>query len=327
MTSSRSALADSQVFTDLKGLNAIKQQGRIDGDDALRKVAQQFESMFVNIMLKSMRAANQEFSKDGLFSSFESDTHQQMYDNQLSLNLTSGNGIGLADVLFRQMQQQFTRTQAAQSRDDGLQFSPEQRLAAASKSTINSASKSDSRVLSLDFLSLQELIPEEVKQVFSSPREFVANLLPAVKEAANTLGLDPKALLAQAALETGWGKHFIQSSDGKSSFNLFGIKATGGWKGSAAAVPTIEFENGVAKRKYENFRIYDSFAQSAMDFVQLLQNSPRYQNAVESVNNIGRFWEELQNAGYATDPRYAEKLNKILHGDTLKEALHSVDSQ
>lgn len=325
--SSRSPLADAQVFTDLKGLNAIKQQGRIDGDDALRNVAQQFESMFVNMMLKSMRAANQVFAKDGLFNSFEADMHQQMYDNQLSLNLTAGNGIGLADVLFRQMQQQFSRADSVQSKGGELAFSTEARRAIAlNQDTVNDAEPATEPSL-ISLQSISELVPKEIKQVFSSPQQFVETLLPAVKDAAKNLGLHPKALLAQAALETGWGKHFIEKSDGSSSFNLFGIKASGGWNGGSAIVPTVEFENGIAKRKYESFRIYDSFAQSAMDFAQLLQSSPRYQKAVEAVDNIGQFWKELQDAGYATDPQYAKKLNTILHGNTLQEALRSVDSQ
>lgn len=327
LLSSRSPLADSQVFTDLKGLNAIKQQGRIDGDEALRNVAQQFESMFVNMMLKSMRAANQVFAKDGLFNSFESDMHQQMYDNQLSLNLTAGNGIGLADVLFRQMQQQFSRPNSAQSSSGAMAFSPGQRLASPVETANGAKVIANSRQPTSIIKSIGDLVPAEVKQAFSSPQDFVAGLLPALKEAASNLGLDPTALLAQAALETGWGKHFIEQADGSSSFNLFGIKATGGWNGGEATVPTVEFENGVAKRKYESFRIYDSFTQSAMDFVQLLQNSPRYQKAVDAVDNIGQFWQELQNAGYATDPHYAKKLNAILHGSTLQEALRSVDSQ
>ncbi len=321
----RSPLADSQVFTDIKGLNAIKQQGRIDGDEALRNVAQQFESMFVNIMLKSMRAANQVFAKDGLFNSFESDMHQQMYDNQLSLNLTAGKGIGLADVLFRQMQQQFSRPDSAQSQDQVLAFNPEQRMGSIAQPSSGEKTVADNQQPRVTVPSIGDLLPQDVKQAFSSPQDFVATLLPALKGAAKSLGLDPKALLAQAALETGWGKHFIEQADGSSSFNLFGIKATGGWSGGAATVPTVEFENGVAKRKYESFRIYDSFAQSAMDFVQLLQNSPRYQKAVDAVDNIGQFWQELQNAGYATDPHYAKKLNTILQGDTLQEALRSVD--
>ncbi len=324
---SRLPLADAQVFTDLKGLNAIKQQGRIDGDDALRNVAQQFESMFVNMMLKSMRAANQVFAKDGLFNSFESDMHQQMYDNQLSLNLTAGNGIGLADVLFRQMQQQFARPAGVQNRDAELKFSPEQRRAMVLTVERGNSKGQPNAESPISLQSLGRLIPEDIKQVFTSPKEFVDTLLPSMREAADRLGLDPKALLAQAALETGWGKHFIERTDGSSSFNLFGIKASGGWTGGAATVPTVEYENGVAKRKYESFRIYDSFAQSAMDFVQLLQNSPRYQKAVDAVDNIGQFWKELQDAGYATDPHYANKLNTILHGNTLQEALRSVDSQ
>ncbi|MFK7731989.1 MAG: flagellar assembly peptidoglycan hydrolase FlgJ [Pseudomonadales bacterium] len=327
MLTARSPVADAQVFTDLKGLNAIKQQGRIDSDEALRNVAQQFESMFVNMMLKSMRAANQVFAKDGLFNSFESDMHQQMYDNQISLNLTEGNGIGLADVLFRQMQQQFSRPDSAQSNDGAMAFSPEQRRTSVQEIASSQTKNVDAERSTTALQSIGDLLPKEVKQVFSSPQDFVATLLPAVKGAAQSLGLNPKALLAQAALETGWGKHFIEQTDGSSSFNLFGIKATGGWSGAEATVPTVEFENGVAKRKYESFRIYDSFAQSAMDFAQLLKNSPRYQQAVDAVDDIGQFWQELQKAGYATDPQYAKKLNTILHGKTLQEALRSVDSQ
>ncbi|EXF45451.1 flagellar rod assembly protein/muramidase FlgJ [Pseudomonas sp. BAY1663] len=151
------------------------------------------------------------------------------------------------------------------------------------------------------------------KTRFSSPEEFIATMLPMAEKAAQRLGVEPRFLVAQAALETGWGKSMIRQKDGSNSHNLFGIKSTG-WKGASATVTTTEYVNGKATREKAGFRAYDSFEHSFNDYVTLLENNDRYRTAIQVASNTGdseRFVKELQKAGYATDPQYARKINQI----------------
>jgi flagellar protein FlgJ len=151
------------------------------------------------------------------------------------------------------------------------------------------------------------------KTRFSSPAEFIATMLPMAEKAAKRLGVEPRFLVAQAALETGWGKSMIRQKDGSNSHNLFGIKATG-WDGESARVKTTEYVDGKATKQMAGFRAYDSFEQSFNDYVRLLENNDRYQSAVQVASTSGdseRFVKELQRAGYATDPQYASKINQI----------------
>ncbi|MFK8019577.1 MAG: flagellar assembly peptidoglycan hydrolase FlgJ [Pseudomonadales bacterium] len=335
------ATDSANVFTDLNGLNAIKKQGRVNEEEALRTVARQFESMFVNMMLKSMRAANKVFSEGNYLQGFEGDMHQQNYDNQLSLSLTEGQGMGLADVMFQQMQQQYLR-----SENGPTELQQEFRVAQGAiplatpavpnqalvpglaTAQTESAHSVEGKIVASDEgeSTIVSELSDIASTVFQTPAEFVQRLLPQLREAAESLGIEAKALVAQAALETGWGKKMIEGGNGQPSFNLFGIKASGGWQGSSVTVPTVEFESGVAQRKFDAFRSYDSFAESAMDYAQLIKNSPRYQAAMSATDNISSYWKELQSAGYATDPQYANKLDKILHSDTLKNALRLADT-
>ena len=151
------------------------------------------------------------------------------------------------------------------------------------------------------------------KTRFSSPAEFIATMLPMAEKAAKRLGVEPRFLVAQAALETGWGKSIIKQKDGTNSHNLFGIKATG-WDGASAKVTTTEYVNGKATKEVAGFRAYDSFEHSFNDYVRLLENNDRYKPALQVASASGnseRFVNELQRAGYATDPQYARKINQI----------------
>jgi len=148
--------------------------------------------------------------------------------------------------------------------------------------------------------------------VFESPDEFVENLWPHAQQAAEKLGVNPKAILAQAALETGWGKYPIAKENGAASFNLFGIKADGRWSGDRAVVNTLEFRDGVAKREKAAFRAYDSFGQSFDDYANFLSSSERYKDALQSGDDASMFAASLQKGGYATDPKYSEKIDSIL---------------
>lgn len=156
-----------------------------------------------------------------------------------------------------------------------------------------------------------------------SPERFVASIWSHAQAAARELGVDARALVAQAALETGWGRRTIQRGDGGTAHNLFGIKATG-WKGERAAATTHEYTNGVRHTERAEFRAYASPAESFADYVRLLKQNPRYRQALESGGDVRKFASALQQAGYATDPRYADKLSAIANGPTLGRALSTI---
>jgi flagellar protein FlgJ len=151
--------------------------------------------------------------------------------------------------------------------------------------------------------------------------DFVEQLWPWAKEAAEKLGLPTKALLAQAALETGWGRHIMGQADGSSAKNLFGIKASRGWSGNKTHVHTLEYEQGTAVRKKDSFRAYATFRDSFNDYVDFLHSNPRYSRALDSTGDARSYFIELQQAGYATDPRYAEKITAVMEGPEMQRAL------
>src|SRR5271167_2906864 len=163
--------------------------------------------------------------------------------------------------------------------------------------------------------------PAGAKVGAPTPAEFVARIMPPIRRAASTLGLDPMGMLAQAALETGWGQRMPRNADGSLSLNLFGIKAGDGWSGARATADSMEVSNGVAKLTRTAFRAYGSMEESVNDFASLLKNSPRYRDVVAAGGDVQAYIDGIGKSGYATDPDYANKLNQILHSDTLKAAL------
>lgn len=158
------------------------------------------------------------------------------------------------------------------------------------------------------------------KAVFTQVNEFVSSLLPLAKEAAQKLMLDPKLLIAQAALETGWGKFVMHDESGTPGFNLFGIKAGKGWGGETIKIDTLEVENGAFKKINASFRKYENFKQSFDDYVDFVQQNPRYQKATESTTDAKEYIHQLQKSGYATDPEYANKIMKIFN-ETLLDTI------
>jgi len=156
-----------------------------------------------------------------------------------------------------------------------------------------------------------------------TPEGFVASVWPHAEKAARELGVDPRALVAQAALETGWGKRHIKRDNGDSSHNLFGIKATG-WSGERATTGTHEYVNGQRRNEVASFRAYGSVAESFGDYVRMLKNSPRYQSALKAGSDVRGFAQGLQRAGYATDPSYASKIAAIAAGPTIERAVAAI---
>lgn len=250
----------------------------------LKEAATQFESLFTQMMLKSMREANRSFSEGSMFSSSQGDFYQDMFDDQIALHLSKGRGLGLADMLVRQLAQ------------SGLVGSSE---ATATRSATGATFPARTQNVSSS---------AHHQPLAQSKEDFVRMMWPHAQRAASALGVDPSALVAQAALETGWGRAVPTQGSGSSSFNLFGIKAGSSWEGATASVPTLEFEDGVAVRKVEKFRAYLSPAECFMDYARLIADNPRYENARGAGDDVAAFASALQDGGYATDPNYAQKI-------------------
>lgn len=324
-------------YTDINTVNQLKSGANANSPENVRKVAQQFESLFTNMMIKSMRDANAVFAEGNPLNTPQTKFYQEMYDNQMSVHLSEGRGLGLADALVRQLSPQSASAasgadrEAAPSVDQSallarrrLQVSADysawaDRLAQADQK--QSSAQSDSSnwqpLRGIEAMrsgrSTADAIGTEVAQRtrFASSQEFVETMLPMAEKAAARLGVDPHYLVAQAALETGWGKSVIRESDGSSSHNLFGIKAHGGWQGDSANVATTEYRNGVRTSERADFRSYESWEQSFEDYVSFLENNGRYSKALNNTSNPDAFFRELQSAGYATDPQYARKVSQI----------------
>ncbi|MBD9512497.1 flagellar assembly peptidoglycan hydrolase FlgJ [Pseudomonas sp. PDM22] len=389
LLSAGTSTTDSGSYSDLNRLSAMKTGANRDSAGNIRKVAQEFESLFMNEMLKSMRSANEVFAKDNPMNSEAAKQYQDMYDHQLSVSLaTQGHGIGLADVLVKQMEKMqgvrhtgnnpFAQT-GTQAATDGTQSAaataaasdrqktpsvfaangkalpqPEagrddrqalnarrlalpgklaQRIAAGlvpgADSSVASTANQPAQLASNDWRGSQAYTKQidttvpvadidtsaistrPGKSMFASADDFISTMLPMAERAAKRIGVDPRYLVAQAALETGWGKKMIAQRDGSSSHNLFGIKTGSSWKGDSARATTTEFEKGKEVKEVASFRAYNSFEQSFQDYVSFLQNNDRYQGALDSASRPDQFMKELQRAGYATDPQYARKVNQI----------------
>ena len=337
-----SSVENQSVYTDLSGLNSISKLGRENTPEALRKVAQQFESVFLNIMLKAMRESNAVFSEGNYLSSNEMEFHQQNFDNQLSLSLSEGKGLGLADILFEQMMGQYGVSGTSRQPVEAQALNDASGPALAPRS----AAIPQTSVASEDYVgpiaqTLQQL--QSSAKVFGtgtgtesrsisrarhieSPRDFVKTLYPIAEEAASSIGVDPRVLLAQSALETGWGRKMIAMPDGSNSHNLFGIKADARWAGEQATVKTVEFRNGVAALEKASFRSYGSYEESFKDYVKFLQENPRYQEALSQSHDANSFTQRLQDAGYATDPVYAKKIARVMNSKTMRFALSELQS-
>jgi len=388
--------SDSGAFTDLNRLNNLKVGDRESAAN-MRKVAQEFESLFLNEMLKSMRSANEVLGKDNPLNTPAAKQYQEMYDQQLSVTLSrQGGGIGLADVLMRQMSKNKSavpgeataitalntevKTPAVTSTDSPFVRSSGQRALWASRVAVaptaaEGGHKNDMAMLNQRRLALPSKLTDRLlagivpsadparstlntgsvpgrtspgldavlkggrqpmlstsgahgrmqiygraiaqpplapaKQAFGSPDAFVATMLPMAQQAAARIGVDPLYLVAQAALETGWGKSVMRQQDGSSSHNLFGIKATGSWQGAQARAITSEFKGGQMVKETADFRSYDSYQDSFHDLVTLLQSNNRYKEVLNAADKPEQFVRELQKAGYATDPEYASKISQI----------------
>lgn len=288
---------DPSLFATAHSLASLKRQVAAHNPQALREAAQQFESLFINMMLKSMEQAN---FKDPLFGSSQQSMYQDMYNQQLSIELSKTHSFGLADMLVKQLRNQWgggSGSGSATSTSPAGASGPSAAAGTANSGVVKTASSASS----------------------AQQTAFARSLWPEARRAAQHLGVSPVSLIAQAALETDWGRSTPRTASGTSSNNMFGIKAGAGWKGASVSHGTHEYVNGTATAVKAQFRAYDSCAQCFQDYAALLSGNSRYAAALGTGNDVGAFASALQQGGYATDPDYARKLTAV--ADSLSRAL------
>ncbi len=288
-------------YADFEGLAKLKNEAKQKTPDAIKEVAKQFESVFVGMMLKSMRQAK---LAEGIFDSSQSDFYRDMYDQQISVHLAGEGGIGLADMIEKQLSPDQPGTV-----EKGQGIADYERRYLIGRTAKNSHEE----------VTIKPMVSSFDHQRINSATDFVNKLRPYAEQAAKKLGVNANVLLAQSALETGWGKSVIKSSDGRSSYNLFNIKADKSWHGQQQKVSTLEFKDGIAKKEIAGFRSYNSYQESFDDYVDFIKTNPRYKTAIKMAEKAERYVLELQQAGYATDPHYADKVMKIYNSKDLND--------
>lgn len=294
---------------DVQSLAQLKTDLRKDDPQALKTVARQFEAIFLQMMLKSMRAAT---PQTGPFESDQTRLYQELLDSQLAQVMASSKGgTGLAAVIERQI----ARVNVAQTQtgDAGFPLNPPARFIPFEKQRAFPLPEHSpvQRAIPLRDTPVRPAQTEGATSAVWPAPTFVDNVWPHAVAASQTTGIPAQFLIGHAALESGWGKAEPRFADGRPSHNLFGIKASGNWQGATVEATTTEFVHGVPERRVERFRAYGSYAQAFEDYAQLLAQSSRYAGVLGS-RDAASFARELQRAGYATDPSYAAKLERVI---------------
>ncbi len=307
------ANAANQLAIDVNSLAQTKRLAKEDPRAAMKNAAQQFEAVFLQMVLKAMRDAS---PKEGMFDNEQSRLFQSMLDQQLAQTMSARGSTGLAAVIEKQLARGLSPQAPGAAAADGspLPHASQQQLQRAPQASAPTAVQAGPSVRQAP------AVPAEVAAVPAPAREFVNRLWSQAGEASRATGIPAHFMIAQAALETGWGRAELRFSDGTPTYNLFGIKAGRNWQGAVAEATTTEYVNGVAQQTVERFRAYSSYAEAFRDYASLLTSNPRYA-AVLNQQDAAGFARGLQRAGYATDPMYAAKLERIIGGQTLRAGM------
>jgi flagellar protein FlgJ len=376
-------LSASSNFLDLGGLDSLRVQAQKDEKGALKEAAKQFEGIFIQMLMKSMRDANAAFKSDNPMNSETTAFFEQMRDQQMSVDLSNKGMLGLAEMMVQQLDpddspitpasvlrgnsdykvnpSMFVAPATELDKDTLDIIAPKDQIAASHSVIANSDtahsvidSAESMRPMSAQLTNVLdgeqlnsvlrgEQLASQAVQVgkvlpqtdfavpkpkgvavseFTSPQHFISVLYPHAEKAAKTLGTSAEVLIAQSALETGWGQKVVRRNDGTMSHNLFNIKADKRWQGEKTSVNTLEFEKGIPVQQKADFRMYDDLEQSFSDFVSFIGQGDRYEDARKVASEPTQFIRALQKAGYATDPQYANKVINVMK--SVKEGLKSV---
>ncbi len=322
-----SALGASFDFGNLQGLTELRREAAADAPAAKVATAQQFEALFLNLMLKQMRAATT--VDGGLFDGPQMEQYQSMLDQQLALSLSQSGGVGLTPSILRALggapgaarptaaqatvvQLPAAQPMSVQPRGGDSAGSLRSALPRVSAAPSSSASGPSAAVAPMPAAESAAAANGAAEAAPATPEQFVAALWPYAEKAARALGCPPQAIVAQAALETGWGRAPIRDEQGRPTFNLFGIKADANWQGPRTRVSTLEFVGGVPERRSEPFRAYPNVGAAVDDYVAFVKGHPRYADAL-GASTAADYAKALQAAGYATDPHYARKIVAIVN--------------
>lgn len=318
-------LDQASVYTDLTAVHQLRSK-TVGKDEAIHAAAKQFESFLTNMMLKSMRQVNAVFEEGNPFHDSASRVYRDMLDQQLSLNMTQVRHSGLAEMLARQLGA--GRDPASR---DGAEADPESGLSELDRTTLSEVRRHRGGPTGVTLPLPARTEPPSARAPaaaptastpthFETPEAYIDAVYPAAARVASQLGVDPAVLVAQSALETGWGRHMIQSPDGRPSHNLFGIKADARWQGPSVEVQTTEYVGGKPVREQAAFRAYASFEDSFSDYLAFIRGQSRYADAVAQASDPAAYTESLQAAGYATDPAYADKIQRIFGSELMQRA-------
>jgi flagellar protein FlgJ len=270
--------AMSGLAADARSLDALKLRAGQNSAGAIKDAARQFESLFMRELIKSMREATM---KSGLLDSPGGNLSEDLLDQQLAVHMSGMPG-GLSEMIARQLSQRISGAPAPAAALGGAAAPAPAGPAGASRMNV-------------------------------SQSDFVQRHAQAAQRVAQDSGIPAAFMLGQAGHETGWGRSEIRMADGSPSFNLFGIKATGGWSGKVAEITTTEYIDGEARKVVAKFRAYDSYEDSLRDYARLITQSPRYAQVSQQTDSVQAWTTGLQRAGYATDPDYASKLSRAIN--------------
>lgn len=273
------------LATDARSVESLKRQAAVDPKAAIREAAKQFEAMFMQELMKSMRQSS---VPSGLLDNEGSKLGTELLDGQLSSQMSGLPG-GLADVIARQLERQM-----------GVPAGNAVGAAASAATALRAGVTDRGQV-------------QQIQKAMSGAQAFVQQMQPAALQAQADTGIPAGFLIAQAAHETGWGKHEIRHADGSTSHNLFGIKAGKDWAGKVAEVTTTEYVDGRAHKVKARFRAYESYDEAFADYARLMKDNPRYSRVMADAGNAASFAYGLQRAGYATDPAYGDKLSRVIN--------------
>lgn len=316
--SNSSSIAGGSVnpnIFDVGSLTTLKRQVKSNDPAALKQAAQQFEALFLQMVLKSMRDA---VPREGLFDNEQSRMYESLLDQQLShvLGKKSG-GTGLAALIEKQLLRQSEEPQAL---DHPLPLQPATpSIPFRNGSTIPLRNGEVPTTFPLPIAPAPNAVEGAIP---SGAKEFVSRIWPAAADASRQTGIPAHFMVGHAALETGWGKSEPRRADGSPSYNIFGIKAGRNWSGAVVEATTTEYVDGVPQKQVERFRAYSSYNEAFRDYANLLASNPRYGNVL-GTQDAASFARGLQKSGYATDPLYGEKLERIISGNTLRQAFIS----
>ncbi len=296
-------------YVDFTRFNTLRSRAHRDGDGAMQQVADEFEAMFAELMLKAARESDR---GEGLFNSSELDTYHELLDGQLAQSLAKSQDFGFGAMLSQQFAGALAvaKTRAG---DGGTSALPKLEIL----KTVETPLRGGVTMLPP---ALRETAFLKRTDLADDRQAFIDELAPIAQSAAGSLGVAPRALMAQAALESGWGKHVIRMPDGSSSHNYFGIKGSADWAGAVVKVATTEYIGGRAVTVNANFRAYPDAKSAFSDYVDFIGRNPRYEQALAQGANAAHYARQLEAAGYATDPNYANKIMAILSGDGFDDA-------